>query len=166
MNINVVKADYADEVHEKDIQFLLDVYARDPMGGGTPLDGWVMKNIVRELAKLPHAFSVLAYADGAPAGLINCFEGFSTFTCKPLVNIHDAVVLEAYRGQRISQNMLEKVEEIATSRGCCKITLEVLSRNEAAKVSYRRFGFSSYELDPAAGQALFWQKHIIFDEKV
>ncbi|HED35709.1 MAG TPA: GNAT family N-acetyltransferase [Gammaproteobacteria bacterium] len=161
MNIEVIKADYTNAVHEKEIQFLLDAYARDPMGGGKPLDPWVIDNIVRELAKLPHAFSVLGYADGAPAGLINCFEAFSTFTCKPLVNVHDVVVLEAYRGRRISQNMMEKVEEIAKSRGCCKITLEVLSENEAAKASYRRFGFSSYELDPAAGQAQFWQKNII-----
>ncbi len=160
MNIDVIKADYANAVHEKEIKFLLDAYARDSMGGGKPLDDWVMENIVRELAKLPHAFSVLAYVEAAPAGLINCFEGFSTFTCKPLVNVHDVVVLEAYRGRGISQNMMGKVEEIARSRGCCKITLEVLSGNEAAKASYRRSGFSSYELDPVAGQALFWHKHI------
>jgi hypothetical protein len=22
-------------------------------------------------------------------GLVNCFEGFSTFACKPLVNVHE-----------------------------------------------------------------------------
>lgn len=52
------------------------------------------------------------------------------------------------------------VEEIAISKGCCKITLEVLSNNESAKVAYKKFGFSSYELDPKAGVALFWQKKI------
>jgi len=38
--------------------------------------------------------------------------------------------------QGISQMMLEKVEEIAKEKGCCKITLEVLSNNEVAKSSY------------------------------
>jgi len=56
--------------------------------------------------------------------------------------------------------MLKKVEEIAISRNCCKLTLEVLANNTVAKSSYTKFGFKSYELDPDAGTALFWQKTI------
>ncbi len=56
--------------------------------------------------------------------------------------------------------MLDKVEEVAIEKGCCKITLEVLSKNEAAKSAYKKFGFSDYELDPNAGSALFWQKRL------
>ena len=137
---------------------LLDLYASDPMGGGKSLDEGVKNNLVRELSKLPHAFSFIAYVDEHPAGLINCFEGFSTFLCKPLINIHDIVVLDEYRGNGIAGMMLEKVEEIARSKGCCKLTLEVLSNNEAAKSAYQKFGFSDYQLDPQAGTALFWQK--------
>jgi len=91
---------------------------------------------------------------------VNCFEAFSTFLCKPLINIHDLVVIETYRSRGVSQRMLEKVEEIAKSKGCCKLTLEVLSGNVAAKSSYRKFGFDDYMLDPEAGSALFWQKRI------
>ncbi|VAW61510.1 Histone acetyltransferase HPA2 and related acetyltransferases [hydrothermal vent metagenome] len=160
MNVDVIRADYSNKAHEKDIQCLLDAYASDPMGGGKPLHHEVKKNIVRSLAALPHAFSVIAYVEGVAVGLVNCFEAFSTFSCKPLVNVHDVMVMADYRGHRISQKMLEKVEEIAISKGCCKITLEVLSNNEAAKSSYRHFGFSSYELDPAAGHALFWQRPV------
>ena len=54
----------------------------------------------------------------------------------------------------------EKVEEIAISKGCCKLTLEVLSGNAVAKASYEKFGFSGYELDPKVGNALFWQKSL------
>ncbi|MFQ5485228.1 MAG: GNAT family N-acetyltransferase [Desulfobacterales bacterium] len=81
-----------------------------------------------------------------------------SFSCKPLINIHDVVVLNEFRGNGISLKMLDKVEEIAKSKGCCKITLEVLSNNDVAKSAYRKFGFSSYELDPKAGTAVFWQK--------
>ncbi len=131
------------------------------MGGGKPLNENVKNNLVQELSKLPHAFSVIAYVNDQPAGLVNCFEAFSTFLCKPLINIHDVIVLNKYRGNGISQKMLEKVEEIAREKDCCKVTLEVLSNNEIAKSAYSKFGFSAYELDPKAGVALFWQKPLI-----
>lgn len=158
MNIEIVKADYMSQQHEKEILMLLNGYASDPMGGGLPLSDNVKNNLVKALSKIDHAFSIIAYVDGQPAGLVNCFEAFSTFLCKPLINIHDVFVLNEYRGNGISQKMLEKVDEIAKSKGCCKVTLEVLSNNEAAKSAYSKFGFSSFELDPKAGSALFWQK--------
>lgn len=160
MKIEVIKADYANPKHAKEIPELLDSYASDPMGGGSPLDPGVKENLIAELSKIPHAFSVIAYVDGSPAGLANCFEAFSTFACKPIINIHDVVVLTTYRGIGISQALLKKVEAVAESKGCCKITLEVLSNNEVAKGAYRKFGFSGYELDPKAGTALFWQKKL------
>ena len=127
---------------------------------GFPLSDFVKTNLVKELSKIPHAFSVICYVDGQAAGLINCFEAFSTFNCKPLVNVHDIVVLSKYRGLGLSQIMLAKVEEKAKENGCCKITLEVLEGNEIARKSYKKFGFDGYELDPKMGKALFWQKVI------
>lgn len=44
MNIEVTKADYFNERYEKEIPMLLDSYASDPMGGGTPLDEDVKAN--------------------------------------------------------------------------------------------------------------------------
>lgn len=158
MHIEVVLADYANPQHQQDIPMLLDHYATDPMGGGKALAPEVSQRLVEELAKRAFAFSVLAYVENKAVGLVNCFDGFSTFLCKPLVNIHDIVVMDKYRGNGISQKMLTKVEDIARARGCCKLTLEVLSNNEAAKFAYRKFGFSDYQLDPEAGTALFWQK--------
>jgi ribosomal protein S18 acetylase RimI-like enzyme len=89
---------------------------------------------------------------------VNSIEGFSTFKCQPLVNVHDVAVLPGYRGQRIGELMLELVETIARERGACKLTLEVLSGNTGAEKLYRRVGFAYYELDPAMGQAGFMQK--------
>jgi ribosomal protein S18 acetylase RimI-like enzyme len=70
------------------------------------------------------------------------------------------MVSDKFRGHSISQKMLEKVEGIAKQKGCCKITLEVLSGNQVAKNAYLKFGFDGYELDPSAGNALFWQKKL------
>lgn len=158
MKIDVIQADYRDEKQAEEIAYLLNAYASDPMGGGKPLADHIQASIAPELSKLPHAFSVIAYADSRPAGLANCFEMFSTFLCKPLINIHDMVVLEEYRGRGISHKILGKVEQIAVQKGCCKLTLEVLSENNPARASYEKFGFKNYELDPALGHALFWQK--------
>jgi len=162
MQIEVALADYHNPSHRDLIPRLLDAYASDPMGGGTPLKSEVKETLVTELAKLPHAFSLIAWVDGEPAGLMNCFELFSTFACKPLINIHDVVVLEKFRRQGVGQRLLEKVEAIAKEKGCCKLTLEVLDNNEPAKKAYTQFGFSGYELDPEAGSALFWEKEISY----
>ena len=156
--LEIVPADYGDPLHRELIPDLLDAYARDPMGGGEPLREEVKANLAGELRKLPHALSLLGFCDGRPAGLMNAFFAFSTFRCKPLLNIHDLIVLPAFRGLGLSQSLLAAAESIARDKGCCKLTLEVLSGNEVAMGAYRKFGFSGYELDPKAGQALFLQK--------
>ena len=159
--ISVCRADYTNSVHATALVNLLDAYAQDPMGGGDPLSDFAKAHLVDELAKRPQAFSVLAFGGAAgdqPVGLVNCIEGFSTFACKPLVNVHDVAVLAAYRGQRVAEKMLDLVEQIALERGACKLTLEVLQGNEGAIRLYHRFGFTHYELNPSAGRAQFFQK--------
>jgi GNAT superfamily N-acetyltransferase len=160
VTIEVVLADYRDAAQAVALVELLDGYARDPAGGGTPLSAQVRADLPAALAARPQAFSVLAYDDGQPVGLINCVEGFSTFACRPLVNVHDVVVAPSHRGQRLAQRMLEKVEQEARARGACKLTLEVLSGNVSARKAYEREGFADYQLDPAFGSAMFMQKKL------
>jgi len=131
------------------------------MGGGEPLSEFVRTHLVSALAARPQAFSVLAFGgadDAHPVGLVNCMEGFSTFACRPLVNVHDVAVLPGHRGQRVAEKMLALVEEIARERDACKLTLEVLQGNTGAIRLYNRVGFANYQLDPAMGQAQFLQK--------
>ena len=158
MNIEILQADYSNAEHAQALVRLLDMYARDAMGGGHPLSEQVKQALVPALARRPHAFSVLAFADGEAAGLVNCFEGFSTFACKPLINIHDVAVADAYRRRGIAQQMMRYVENIARERGCCKLTLEVLQGNRNAQQMYGKLGYAGYQLDAATGAALFWQK--------
>jgi ribosomal protein S18 acetylase RimI-like enzyme len=158
MPIKIVQADYNNPQHGRHIIELLDCYANDPMGGNKALPDYVAQNLVYELSNRAQAISILAYVHGQPAGLLNCFEGFSTFNCKPLINIHDLIVATEFRGMGLSTKMLTMVEEIAIERDCCKLTLEVLEKNYIAINSYRKFGFHHYELDPIMGKAEFWQK--------
>lgn len=160
MNIQIVIADYHNPQHQQDLLYLLDQYARDPMGGGEGLKAPVKETLINQLQQRDFAFTVLAYVDDQPAGIANCFEGFSTFAAKPLVNIHDLAVSQKFRGMGISKLLLNKVEEVAREKGCCKVTLEVLSGNQTAINSYQKFGFRQYELDPEKGQAQFWEKKL------
>lgn len=157
-DILVLQASYTNVVHAEAIGLLLNHYAEGPMGGGNTLPADLLQQLPAELAKRAHAFSVLAFVGGEPAGLVNCFEGFSTFACRPLVNVHDVVVMSQFRGLGLSQKLLQKVEEIARQRGCSKITLEVLEGNAVAQAAYRKYGFDDSVFDPAHGRMLFWNK--------
>jgi ribosomal protein S18 acetylase RimI-like enzyme len=159
--LRICRADYADPKHIDALLALLDSYARDPMGGAEPLSEFTRKHLPEALKARPFMFSVLAFDDaqsGLPVGLINCVEGFSTFACQPLVNVHDVVVLASHRGQRLAEQMLAQVEALAKERGACKLTLEVLAGNLSAQKLYRRVGFDNYQLDPGMGYAQFMQK--------
>ena len=188
--IIIKRVDYTDQVQGRVLVDLLDGYAKDPLGGSEPLGQEVKEHLVNRLSKLPHAFSFIAYYcnnnntndDDAdedavvssssssheqeqelePAGLINCFEGFSTFAAKPLVNIHDVYVKNEFRKKGISQALLKAVDDEARLRGCCKVTLECLSKNDVAINAYKKGGFRSYELgDPSVnGVAIFMEKKL------
>ncbi len=156
--IAIVRARYDDPAHAAALVELLDHYARDPAGGGEPLSDFVRGNLVEQLAARPFVFSVLAFDGDLPVGLVNAIEGFSTFACKPLVNVHDVVVASSHRGRGIAARLFAEVEAIARERSACKLTLEVLSGNGAARALYEKLGFDDYQLDPAMGQAQFMQK--------
>lgn len=136
---------------------LLDAYAQDPAGGGEPLSEFAKANLANSLAQRA-AFSILAFADGRPVGLVNCLEGFSTFACQTLVNVHDVAVVASFRGRGVGQVMLAVAERESVRRGACKLTLEVLSNNHPARALYQRLGFADYQLSPDMGSACFMQK--------
>ena len=156
--VTVVRADYAHPDHASAVVRLLDAYASEPEGGEHPLSDEVKANLVAALAARPQAYSVLAYDGPQAVGLVNCIEGFSTFACKPLVNVHDVMVLATHRGRGIAAQMLALAESLALERGAVKLTLEVLSGNAPAFKAYQRLGFESYQLDPSMGTAQFMQK--------
>ncbi|HHH38104.1 MAG TPA: GNAT family N-acetyltransferase [Sedimenticola sp.] len=156
--LNIVKGKMDDPHHAVALVQLLDLYAHDPAGGGKGLSDYARAHLPEAIRGRDHVHVVLAFEEKEPAGLIVCIEGFSTFACRPLMNIHDVVVAPRFRGQGIATRMLEAVEALARERGCCKLTLEVLEGNHPARAAYRKFGFNGYQLDPEMGQAQFWEK--------
>lgn len=153
-----IEADLSNTEHAQAYLTLMSHYASDPMGGNEDLSDFVKQNLVPTLLKRNDVFIVLVFKDKQPAALLTAIEGFSTFSCKALLNIHDVVVHQDFRGQKLTSLLFSEIERIARSRDCCKITLEVLEGNTIAKNAYTKQGFSGYQLDPEFGNAIFWSK--------
>jgi GNAT superfamily N-acetyltransferase len=133
--IEIVEADLSLPAHADAMIQLMDEYALDPMGGGKGLSDYVKANLGAELAKRFAAHVILAFVDAEPAGLIVCLEGFSTFACKPLLNIHDVIVALPYRGRGLSKLLLQKAEEIALAEGLLQTYARGTGRKPCCSVS-------------------------------
>lgn len=153
--MQITQVDFNNPQQTRDWLFLLNAYALDPMGGGKPLSDFARENLCERIKSRQDFVSFIAYENNEPVGLINAVEGFSTFNARPLMNVHDIVVMLQARNAGLSQLLLGEVARYARAKECCKLTLEVLSGNHAAKRAYQKFGFIAYELDPAMGQAEF-----------
>lgn len=145
MHIEVVEVDFSNQEHASDVLFMTNAYAEDEMGMEESLSEETMERLINELRNMATALSFLVYADGKPAGIANCFIGFSTFEARKLINIHDLCVLNEYRGQGVGEQLLAAVQKKARKLNCCRLTLEVRDDNEPARKLYERFGFEEDE---------------------
>jgi ribosomal protein S18 acetylase RimI-like enzyme len=158
MPIRIVEADLSLAQHKEAVLAMVDAYSRDPMGNGKPLQSDVRAGLIRGLQEHPTTLIYLAFDEDNPVGAAVCFVGFSTFAAKPLINIHDFVVLPAVRGKGVGRRLLEAVEKKARELGCCKLTLEVMDNNHQALRMYQAGGFVRYALQEESGAAIFMSK--------
>ena len=156
--MRIVEADLGSAKHQQAILAMVDAYSRDAMGDGKPLDPDVRMQLIPGLRKHPTTLIFLAFDREQPVGAAVCFIGFATFAAKPLINIHDFVVLPASRGKGVGRRLLETVEVKARKLGCCKLTLEVMDKNHQAIRMYQAAGFKRYTLQEEAGSAIFMSK--------
>lgn len=154
----VVEADLRCAEHRQATVDLLDAYSRDPMGKGAPMPADVRRRLVPGLLQHPTTIVFLAYRSGQPVGLAVCFGGFSTFAAKPLINIHDLVVLPGHRGHGVARQLLDAIAAKGRSTGCCKLTVETQENNRRARRVYEAAGFAQTVYEPAAGVVLFMSK--------
>lgn len=158
--LRIERVELGNAGHRAALLDLLEEYARTPEGGGTPLDPIAKAQLCELLASRTHYVGWIAFEAGTPIGLINCFEGLSTFRARPLLNVHDIVVSERWRRRGVGRALLATAEAHAREHRHCKLTLEVLEGNVGAAAAYRASGFRPYELDPAMGRALFFEKKL------
>jgi ribosomal protein S18 acetylase RimI-like enzyme len=159
-SIEIVTADLALEAHQRAAEDLLEAFSRDEMGNSRPMAPEVRARLIPGLRSHPTTLIFLAFLEGRPVGLAVCFHGFSTFAAKPLINIHDFVVLPETRGRGIGKRLLAAVAQTARDHGCCKVTLEVQENNHRARQIYAAAGFQQATYAEAAGGALVLTKPI------
>ncbi|MDR0509748.1 MAG: GNAT family N-acetyltransferase [Rikenellaceae bacterium] len=153
--MEILSCDYADTVHREAVAMLIDAYVADGMGGGTPLDDAGRARLLEGLERHPTAIVLLARVDGAFCGLLVAFENFATFMARPMINIHDVIVLREYRGRGTGRRLMRAIADEAARRGCCRITLEVRNDNIIAQRLYRSEGF-----DETHPRHYYWRKYL------
>jgi len=141
--VSIQPAELNNVAHQQAILTLLDMYAREPIIDGNGIREEVRENLIDGLRAQPQGHHFLAYQDDTAIGMAICFQGFSTFHAKPLLNIHDLAVHRDYRGRGVGRKLLAAVEQLARQLGCCKLTLEVKHENTGAKRLYERIGFDA-----------------------
>src|SRR5438046_9057438 len=124
MSIRIVQADLTLPEHREAVLAMVDAYSRDTMGSAKPLAPDVRARLIPGLQRHPTTLVFLAFAGEQPVGAAVCFVGFSTFAAKPLINIHDFVVLYALRGKGVGRRLLKAIERKARELGCCKLPME------------------------------------------
>ena len=146
-NIEIVEADLDNPIHAARILEIINQYAAEPGGGGKTLPPEIQRVLISRLKEQTNRLVLLAMQGRKPVGMAVCFRGFSTFAAKPLINIHDLAVMPDCRGLGAGSKLIGRVVEIAQHEGCCRVTLEVISDNAAARRLYQRCGFE----DPTHG---------------
>jgi ribosomal protein S18 acetylase RimI-like enzyme len=158
MSIRIVEANLDLSDHREAVLAMVQAYSRDTMGSAKPLDQDVRARLIPGLQRHPTTLIFLAFEDAQAVGVAVCFIGFSTFAAKPLINIHDCMVLPEFRGRGVGRHLLEAVEAKACELGCCKLTLEVMDNNHRALRAYEAAGFVRYSLQKDTGLAIFLSK--------
>jgi ribosomal protein S18 acetylase RimI-like enzyme len=148
--------DYNNPAHLQAVRSLLNGYIEDEMGGGKPLSAEEQVELTDELSRRPTAVALLAGCGGVYCGLLVAFENYSTFTVRPMMNIHDVFVLKTYRGKGVGRRLMQAAVEEAKKRNCSRITLEVRQDNVVAQRLYRSVGFD--ETDPPM---YYWRMGLI-----
>jgi GNAT superfamily N-acetyltransferase len=154
ISIKIIEGDFKKPDHRESFVVLLNEYIKDEMGGGQIIKGARKEKILGEIGAHPSSLVLFALCDKMYVGMVVCFWGYSTFRVCPLLNVHDLIVLPAYRQKGIGKRLMDTVEEKAHASGCGKITLEVRHDNKQAHRLYRSLGYG--ECQPPMS---FWVKH-------
>mgnify|MGYP002632382707 FL=1 len=126
-------ANYAVPFDVNEIVHLLDLHAKEISSSSftsspnPSLSKTKLQKQLQLLASNGHMFSILAIQNqsGACVGIQNCFVGFSAIDCCPVLEVLETYVLPSLRGTdlEVEEHLLEKSEEEAKRRKCCKIVM-------------------------------------------
>ncbi|MDR2080940.1 MAG: GNAT family N-acetyltransferase [Campylobacteraceae bacterium] len=153
--IDIIECDYENQKHTDAVKLLLNAYIADEMGGGKALSKEAQNSLIKKLCAHNKAIVLLAKSESEFAGLLIAFENIATFSAKPMINIHDIVVLKEYRGGGTGRKLMSALIDEAKKRGCARITLEVREDNKIAQNLYKSMDFK--ETEP---KMFYWRKEL------
>ena len=146
-----IKADISSSKHRDDIQSLFGEYAAI---SGSIIDD----NVAGKLFELSYFKGFICYKNDEPLGFAVCFESFSSYKCKQVLNIHDFMISASYRGKGYGRILMDAIEQFGKDNDYLKLTLEVNESNSNDKKLYASFGFEDYRV--ALNDQLHWQKYL------
>ena len=97
--------------------------------------------------------SYIAFADNKPAGIINCFYKYTTFSGKKILYLEDLYVKSEFRKSGLGKKFFALLEKIAVENDCEKIEWKCADFNESGKRFYDKIGaeketvWQTYTLD-------------------
>lgn len=142
-------------VHQEAFIKLMNCYRTDPMGGAGLMTDEESRKIIGDLLMHPTYSGYFVRAGEEFIGLANCFTNYSTFKAKPLLNIHDFIVVSEWRGKKAAEFLLVEIGKYLKLKGYCRINLEVRNDNPRAQALYKRVGF--HDCEPPM---YFWEKYL------
>jgi ribosomal protein S18 acetylase RimI-like enzyme len=154
-SIEVDFCNYSDPDDLKAVALFVNEYIEEECGIEHVLKPLHQLRMVNGLDEHPKSIVLLAKVYDVYAGMLVGFENFSTFTAKPMLNIHDVFVSPGFRGRGVGRKMIEKIESIARERSCSRITLEVNHDNVVAQELYKSEGFADTE-----PPMFYWRKYL------
>jgi ribosomal protein S18 acetylase RimI-like enzyme len=157
---DITICDYSNSVHLQAVASMMNAYIGDEMGGGNLLSPEEQQRMIEGLRNHPKSIVLLAQDAGVFIGLLTAFENFSTFTAKPMINIHDVFVFREHRGKGVGRKLMNAIIDEAKRRQCSRLTLEVRKDNRNAQNLYRSLGFEEVEHG-----MFYWRKYLKYTDE-
>ncbi len=151
LNIKIIRTEIENPEHRIHFAGLFDEYISN-------ISTNIESSVVDKLFGLPYFHGFICYVDNAPSAFAVCFESYSSYRDKRVLNIHDFMVSANYRGYGLGKALFNGIESYCVSNDYLKITLEVDEGNTAAKKLYNSCGFQDYQV--CLKGLLLWQKYI------
>jgi len=137
--------------HRQTVETLFQEYSSDV---SAPIES----TIVNQLFELPYFHGFLCVNDNEPVGFAVCFESFSTYRARKVLNIHDFMISNKARGQGLGNVLLSGIENYCRENDYLKITLEVDEDNVVAKRLYSSLGYEDFQVKLKGLN--HWQKYL------
>lgn len=139
MKTLVTHIDSGNAEHKTVLESLFNEYT-------TGLTGKFQSKVISRLFELSYFHGFICFVDDKPAGFAVCFESYSTYRDRKIMNIHDFMVSDSYRGQGLGKVQLNGIEQYCRDNNYLKITLEVDDDNLVAKKLYSACNYEDYRI--------------------